>query len=116
MDRVDLFYRNTRCVIGERFVGDYVTSELGVALILDQHVNRPGHVPGTLSRAIAKCSHDFGFIAPQTWANDHEQKLLNSYVQLRAQTNMTDSTKRADAIRRAVASGLASSRRGSYQA
>ncbi|HEV2766067.1 MAG TPA: SH3 domain-containing protein, partial [Pyrinomonadaceae bacterium] len=47
MERVDLFYRCPRCLIGSRFVGDYVSSECGVALILDQHVNRPGHVPKT---------------------------------------------------------------------
>lgn len=116
MERIDLFYRSMKCVIGERFVCDYVTSEFGVALLLDQHVNRPGHVPGTLSRAVAKCVAEFGFDAPHVWKDDHEQKLLDMYVQLRAQTNMTDSTKRADTIRKAVVTGLASSRRGSYQA
>lgn len=116
MDRVELFYRNMKCVIGERFVCDYVTSEFGVALLLDQHVNRPGHVPGTLSRAVAKCVAELGSDAPQAWKDDHEQKLLDMYVQLRAQTNMTDSTKRADTIRKAVVTGLASAQRGSYQA
>lgn len=115
MDRVDLFYRNMKCVIGERFVCDYVSSELGVALLLDQHVNRPGHVPGTLSRAVAKCVAEFGGDNPQAWKDAQEQRLLDLYVQLRGETNMTDSIKRADTIRKAVKTGLASDRRGSYQ-
>ena len=35
-------------------VSDFITSELGVALLLDQHVNRPGHVPQTLVTAIKR--------------------------------------------------------------
>ncbi|MDT7604194.1 MAG: hypothetical protein QOF61_2191 [Acidobacteriota bacterium] len=116
MSRVDLFFRCPRCLINTRFVGDYVSSEYGVALLLDQHVNRPGHVPGTLARAIAQLIQQLGGDAPQTWADAQEQRLLNLYLQQRALTSMTDSQGRAQRVLQAVNAGLASNRRGSFQA
>lgn len=113
--RVDLFYRSSKAMIRNRFVADYVNSEFGVALILDQHVNRPGHVPGTLSRAVDKFVAQIGTDKPETWTDAEEKKLLNIYIELRAGTSMTDSTKRANVIRKAVTDGLASDKRGSYK-
>lgn len=115
MSRVDLFVRCPRCVINTRFVGDYITSEYGVALLLDQHVNRPGHVPGTLARAVSTLVAQLGADAPQNWQDEHEQKLINLYIQQRALTSMTNSDGRAKSIQKAVALGLASNRRGSFQ-
>jgi hypothetical protein len=115
MQRVDEFYRDSRHMIGSRYIADYVTSEYGVALILDEHVNRPGHVPGTIAKAVNQFVAQPGANDPQGWTDAEESDLLDIYIQLRAQTNMTDSTKRANTIRQAVSAGLASARRGSYQ-
>jgi hypothetical protein len=115
MGRVDLFYRSPQKMIRGRFVADYVSSEFGVALLLDQHVNRPGHVPGTLARAVDKFAAQLGSDNPAGWGDAQERKLLDIYIQLRASTSMTDSDKRANTIRQAVANGLASDKRGSYQ-
>lgn len=114
LERVDLFYRSERSRIGNRFIADYVSSECGVALLLDQHVNRPGHVPGTLARAVERLRTQLGD-TPERWTDAEEKKLLDTYIQLRAQTSMTDSDKRAATIRKAVTAGLASDRRGSYK-
>jgi hypothetical protein len=111
MGRVDIFYRDAKHKIGDRFVADYVTSEFGVALLLDQHVNRPGHVPTTIAKAVTQMSGG----DPAGWSDAQEKQLLDIYLKLRAQTNMTDSDKRADVIRKAVKAGLASDSRGSYQ-
>lgn len=115
MDRVDLFFRCTECLINTRFVGDYVSSEYGVALLLDQHVNRPAHVPATLARAVSVLVGQLGADAPQGWQDAQEQKLLALYLQKRAQTSMTDSDGRAKKILDAVRAGLASDKRGSYE-
>lgn len=115
MDRVDLFFRCPECLVNTRFVGDYVSSEYGVALLLDQHVNRPGHVPGTLARAVSTLVGQLGADAPQGWQDAQEQKLLTLYLQKRAQTSMTDSDGRAKKILDAVRAGLASDKRGSYE-
>jgi hypothetical protein len=114
--RIDLFYRDARHKIGNRFIADYVTSEFGVALILDQHVNRPGNVPATIAKAVAQQVQLLGKDEPDTWGDAEEARLLDIYIQLRASTSMTDSTQRANNIRQAVAAGLASGKRGSYQA
>ena len=111
MGRVDIFYQSAKHKIGDRFISDYVTSEFGVALLLDQHVNRPGNVPSTIAKAVTQ----MGGGDPAAWSDAQEKQLLNIYLQLRAATSMTDSNKRADSIRKAVASGLASDKRGSYQ-
>jgi hypothetical protein len=111
MGRVEIFYRDAKHKIGDRFIADYVTSEFGVALLLDQHVNRPGNVPTTIAKAVTQ----MGGGDPGAWSDGQEKQLLDIYIQLRAQTSMTDSNKRADVIRKAVSAGLASDKRGSYQ-
>lgn len=115
MDRVDLFFRCPECLINTRFVGDYVSSEYGIALLLDQHVNRPAHVPATLARAVSVLVGQLGSDAPQSWQDAQEQKLIALYLQKRAQTSMTDSDGRAKKILDAVRAGLASDKRGSYE-
>jgi hypothetical protein len=114
MGRVDLFYRQPSKMIGQFEVGDYVSSEYGVALLLDQHVNRPGHVPATLAKAVAAYVSDSGRSDPKVWTDADESKLIERYLAFRAQTSMTDSTARANRIRAAVAAGKASAARGSY--
>lgn len=115
MDRVDLFFRCPECLVNTRFVGDYVSSEYGVALLLDQHVNRPGHVPGTLQRAVSELVGQLGADKPQSWQDAQEAALLKLYLKNRAGTSMTDSDARAKRILDAVNAGLASNKRGSYE-
>ena len=112
--RIDNFYRTPRKKIGQNFVADYVTSEYGVALLLDQHVNRPGHVPRTLAQAVRRVTADLGEDRPAAWGFAEEQRLLDRYLDLRHNTSMTDSRKRAQETQRAVADGLASDQRGSF--
>lgn len=113
--RIDLFYRDANHRINNMFVGDFVSSEFGVALILDQHVNRPGHVPKTLAEAVNQFINSTGKTDPTTWTDQDEASLLNIYIQRRNSTSMTDSQKRADRVRQAVNNGLASDKRGSFQ-
>jgi hypothetical protein len=80
-----------------RTLRDWLSSELGIALMLDEHVNRPGHVPGTLEKAIAALG---GAVPkdPAAWTKDHEHRLIDAYLDKRNDTNMTDSDKRAAKI------------------
>jgi hypothetical protein len=113
--RIDLFYREPNRKILNRFIADFVSSEFGVALILDEHVNRPGHVPGTLAGAVNQFIAATGKTDPSTWTTQDEAGLLNIYIQRRNSTNMTDSQNRANRVRQAVNNGLASEARGSFQ-
>jgi len=117
--RIDLFYRTVK--VRNRVIADYVTSEFGVALILDEHVNRPGHVnppagqKSTIGKAIDQFVSERGADDPGSFTDSDERRLLEIYIQIRNQTNMTDREKRADRVRDAVNAGLASNKRGSYQ-
>ena len=113
--RIDLFYRDLNHKIHNHFIADFVSSEFGVALILDEHVNRPGHVPGTLAAAVDDFVKASGKNDPSKWADQDEANLLNLYIKHRSHTSMTDSDNRANRIRQAVAKGLASDKRGSFQ-
>ncbi len=116
-DRVDLFYASDRKQIRGRPIADYVSSEYGVALLLDQHVNRPGHVPKVLAQAVAAFVDERGGNdEPSLWSADDEARLLEIYIRLRNATSMTDAQARADRTRKAADLGLASDRRGSYEA
>lgn len=94
-----------------RHVSDWLTSEYGVALILDEHVNRPGHVPGTLQAAVNQVAAGAD---PAAWGTQDELNLIEAYLDLRDATRMTDSRKRADRIGDAVRRGDLSEDRESY--
>ncbi|MDA0746128.1 MAG: SH3 domain-containing protein [bacterium] len=114
--RVDLFYRSDQKAIRGKHIAEYVTSEYGVALLLDQHVNRPGHVPRTLAGSVEKfLEENSGADDPASWTDAEEARLLEIYVDLRNGTSMTDAQARADRTRQAVVDGVASDARGSYQ-
>ena len=111
MDRIHIFYNSPHHKIGNRTISDYITSEYGVALLLDQHVNRPGHVPKTLRTAIESTG---GRKDPAEWNDNDERKVLEEYVDLRSNTSMTDSDKRAQVVADAVDDGVISDKRNSF--
>jgi len=95
-------------------VRNYVTSEYGVAQLLDEHVNRPGHVLETLAAAVAGMAAGPSSPDPAVWSTLDEGRLLEQYLALRAATNMTDSTARAQRIAQAADAGVVSRERGSF--
>jgi hypothetical protein len=112
--RIDLFYRENSHKVRGRFLADFISSELGVGLILDQHVNRPAHVPATISSAVDQFIDSTGKNDPSVWSDADERKVLDIYIQRRNNTSMTDSQARADRVRQAVAAGMASDKRDSF--
>ena len=89
---------------------DWLTSEQGIALLLDEHVNRPGHVSDTLETAVKAVSDG----SPAGWGNQQEAQLIRAYVDARADTNMTDPIGRANRIAAWVQAGKLSDERGSF--
>jgi hypothetical protein len=114
IDRLDQFYSNERYKVGEYLVSDLVTSEYGVALILDNHVNRPAYVKGSLFRALKAT----GLRDPANWGTTEERKLIDAYLKIRithGRTPMTDAEKRARATMKYLTDGIISDRRGSFK-
>ncbi|VWX54612.1 N-acetylmuramoyl-L-alanine amidase [Novosphingobium sp. 9U] len=93
----------------------WVTSELGMAHLLDQHVNRPGHVPKTLEQALGALIAA-GRVEPDParWNGVDEQRLIDRYLTLRAKTSMTHSQQRATRIMDQARDGLLKAGRESF--
>ncbi|WP_294537049.1 hypothetical protein [uncultured Rhodoblastus sp.] len=111
--RIDAFYKRPIPKLN-RPVSAYVTSQVGVAHLLDEHVNRPGHVPGTLSQAIVKCIASSGKPDPAAWTTADERTMIANYLALREKTNMTASADRAGRISKKVKEGQLSDERSSF--
>jgi SH3 domain-containing protein len=107
--RIEQFHRKTAA---GHPLSAWLTSECGIALVLDEHVNRPGHVPGTLEDAIGDLSDPAP--NPTNWATDDEKALIRAYIEARNGTNMTKPAERAEAIEACVTSGTLSDQRGSF--
>lgn len=94
-------------------VSELVTSEYGVGLLLDNHVNRPGYVRACLKKAIAQT--DLG--EPREWGTDEERRLIDAYLIIRetyGKNPMTDARKRANVTKHYVENGIISDQRGSF--
>ena len=92
-------------------ISAWLRSEEGIALVLDQHVNRPGHVPDTLEVAIGRLG---GSPDPAGWSTAEEARLIDLYCEEREKTTMTDAAKRAGRIADCVLDGTLSDQRGSF--
>ena len=120
MGRVHAFYRVPTPALKGKALSDFITSELGVAQLLDQHINRPGHVPTMMVATINKFLKKPGKGNPAGWSDADEKSVIDAYLLARRTdprtTKMTDSQKRADRIQAFVAQGVLSDKRGSFVA
>ncbi|MEO3475541.1 hypothetical protein AAFN86_27055 [Roseomonas sp. CAU 1739] len=114
IDRIPVFYGPAVAALDGRTIGDFMSSEEAVAHLLDQHVNRPGHVPQTIAAAITAVIAATGKSDPAGWSDAEERATLAHYLELRRGTSMTDSDGRAQRIKDVVRSGRLSDRRGSF--
>jgi len=115
LGRLDQFYDTDRYRVNDRYrVSDLVTSEYGVGLILDNHVNRPAYVKACLAKALAQTR----LRDPEGWGTEEERKLIDAYAKIRVthgRSPMTDAEKRARVTKKYLTSGTISDRRGSFK-
>jgi peptidoglycan hydrolase-like protein with peptidoglycan-binding domain len=114
LGRLDQFYNTSSYKVGNHRVSDLVTSEYGVGLILDNHVNRPAYVKTCLAKALAQT----GLRNPGGWGTEQERKLIDAYLKIRVthgRSPMTDAGKRARVTKRYLTNGTISDRRGSFK-
>ena len=115
LGRLDQFYDSDSFRVDNKYrVSDLVTSEYGVGLILDNHVNRPGYVKACLSKALTQT----GLGNPARWRTEDERKLIDAYLKIRVtygRSPMTNADKRARVTRKYLANGMISDRRGSFK-
>ena len=113
LSRIDTFYRANSYKVDGSFLADLITSEYGVGLLLDNHVNRPGYVKSCVAEAVKRT----GLSNPASWGTDEEMKVIREYLKIRAvygQTPMTDADKRAAVTKKYLDNGIISAGRGSF--
>lgn len=117
-ERLYTFYRHSKYLVNDTWTMDQiVTSEFGVALILDHHVNRPAYPKLDIRDAMKQT----GLIDkdPSTWDSADEARLLSKYMEIRADKSirrypMTEPEKRARTTRTFLDAGNLSAERGSF--
>lgn len=113
LERIRRFYKSDAYRVKGHYVSNLLTSEYGVALVLDNHVNRPGYVRPCLEKAMDQA----GLSNPSSWGTAEERKLIDAYLKVRetyGSSPMTDAGKRAAVTRKYVDNGAISDQRGSF--
>lgn len=91
-----------------------ITSEYGVGLILDNHVNRPGYVRTCIKKAMdAKDLKN-----PTSWTSAEERKVLEAYLDIRVthgDSPMTSARHRENVTKKYLAQHVISDERHSFR-
>lgn len=114
LGRLAQFYSTDRYKVGNHQVSDLITSEYGVGLILDNHVNRPAYVKQVLAKALTQTA----LPNPATWGTAEERQLIAAYLDIRishGRSPMTNAAKRARVTKKYLDNGTISDRRGSFK-
>jgi LysM repeat protein len=107
------FYVNSSKLNGHS-LADLITSEYGVALLLDNHVNRPGYVHSCMAAALDRSNLSAEDLS--RGSDEDEQLVIKNYLDVRetyGKYPMTDARQRASMTRGYVVDGIISARRGS---
>lgn len=115
INRINQFYFVKSSKLGGYALADLITSEYGVALLLDNHVNRPGYVRGCVSAALDRSNLTAEEMT--RGGDDEEQLVIKNYLDIRqtfGKYPMTDARQRAAVTRGYVVDGIISDGRGSY--
>jgi hypothetical protein len=113
IDRLDQFYYQPKNALLGLSLSEVVTSEYGVALLLDNHVNRPAHPVKSLAKAISALGYSKEKIV--NGDDQTESALVRRYLAIRHDTSMTDSKSRAQVTKGYVDGGDISAARGSFK-
>jgi LysM repeat protein len=115
INRINKFYFVKSSKLDDYALADLITSEYGVALLLDNHVNRPGYLRGCVAAALERSN----LTAAQTarGGDEEEQLVIKNYLDIRqtyGRHPMTDARQRASVTRGYVVDSIISDGRGSF--
>ena len=115
VNRLNHFYFVKSSKLDGFALGDLITSEYGVALLLDNHVNRPGYVHDCVAEALNRSN----LTAEEVYRGEDEgeQLLIKNYLDVRESYGrhpLIDARQRASVSRGYVVDGIISARRGSF--
>jgi LysM repeat protein len=116
VNRIRQFYCVRSSKLNGYSLADLITSEFGAALLLDNHVNRPGYVHSCMAAALDRSNLAAAELSRGTDAE--EQLVIKNYLDVRqtyGKHPMTDARQRASVIRGYVVDGIISASRGSFK-
>lgn len=114
VNRIKQFFYVSSSKLNGYSLADLVTSEYGVALLLDNHVNRPGYVYGCMAAALDRSNLSAEELS--RGGDEEEQLVIKNYLDVRetyGKHPMTDARQRASVTRGYVVDGIISASRGS---
>ena len=115
INRINQFYFVKSSKLHGYALSDLITSEYGVALMLDNHVNRPGYLRGCVAAALDQSNLTADNLAQG--GDEEEQLVVKNYLDIRqtyGKYPMTDARQRASVSRGYVVDGIISDNRGSF--
>jgi hypothetical protein len=115
INRINQFYFVKSSKLDGYALVDLITSEYGVALLLDNHVNRPGYLRGCVAAALERSNLTAEEMA--RGGDEEERRVIKNYLDIRqtyGRNPMTDARQRASVTRGYVVDGIISDGRGSY--
>ncbi len=115
INRLDRFYFSPQQSLQNIALSQLITSEYGVALLLDNHVNRPGYVVSCVVEALKQVGITATQLANGTEAT--EKQVIDRYLSVRqtyGRYPMTDARERGERAQRRVSAGQLSDRRNSF--
>ena len=114
-NRIHQFYFVKSSKLDGYALADLITSEYGVALLLDHHVVRPGYVRGCVAEALQLSSLTAADLSKGE--DEEEQLLLKNYLEIRENYGtrpMENARLRAAVIRGYLADGIISASKESF--
>jgi LysM repeat protein len=115
INRINQFYFVKSSQLDGYALADLITSEYGVALLLDNHVNRPGYVRSCVAEALNRSNLTAADMP--AGGDEEEQLVIKNYLDIRetyGKWPMTDARQRAVVSRGYVVDGIISASRGSF--
>jgi LysM repeat protein len=112
INRFNRFYFVKDADFGGFSINDMLSSEYAASLLLDQHVNRPGHVKKVVTAALSQSGITAKQMANGTDAD--ELKVINKYIAIRRATSMTNSDTRAKVVQHFLNKGLIKATKKSF--
>ncbi|UCD79611.1 MAG: LysM peptidoglycan-binding domain-containing protein [Desulfobacterales bacterium] len=115
VNRLHQFYFVKSSKLDGYALADLITSEYGVALLLDNHVNRPGYVRSCVDEALKRSALTAADLS--RGGDEEEQLVIKNYLEIRetyGKRPMTDARQRAAVTRGYVADGIISAGKGSF--
>jgi len=114
VNRIQQFYFAGSSKLTGYALADLITSEYGAALLLDNHVNRPGYVHRCVAAALERSNLSAAELS--RGGDAEEQLVIKNYLDLRqtyGKYPMTDARQRASVTQGYVVDGIISAGRGS---